>query len=74
MKELDEILKGLTDVDYGYRCLMQIIEVLEEQASNEGEIVVEQNLYIISKNIRTFQQELQGNIERLDKYIMRSRQ
>lgn len=74
MKVLDEILNGLTDVDYGYRCLMQIIDVLEEQASNEGQIVVEQNLYIINKNIKDFQQELQGNIDKLDKYIMSTRQ
>ncbi len=30
MRELDDILRGLVDVDYSIRCLLQVIAALEE--------------------------------------------
>ncbi len=73
MNELDYLLGAFVDVDYGFRCLLEVMEALEEQAETKETRDMENLLYISNKIIGNLQEELQENIEKLDKYIMQHR-
>lgn len=73
MKELDKILSEFIHIDYGIDCLLEIMKALEEQAESKESREMENILYILNRNFAGFQKEMQINIEKLDKYIMRNR-
>ena len=70
MRELDDILKGLVDVDYSIRSLLQVIAALEEYYCMEEDRVQKNTLFTIKKYLESVEHDLEETTERLDKYIL----
>ena len=70
MRELDDILRGLVDVDYSIRCLLQVIAALEEYYCMEEDRVQKNTLYTIRKFLESVECDLEETSEQLDKYIL----
>jgi len=70
MRELDDILRGLVDVDYSIRSLLQVIAALEEYYCMEEDRVQKNTLFTIKKFLESVEHELEETSEQLDKYIL----
>ena len=70
MRELDDILRGLVDVDYSIRSLLQVIAALEEYYCMEEDRVQKNTLFTIKKYLGFVQNDLEETTEKLDEYIL----
>ena len=71
-ERLDNIYKSYADVENDMRCLLQTLEVYEDHYCEEEMDEVADTINIIRKVVKSSQQELRENNDRLDKVILES--